>query len=72
MHSVGRKIVPLRSGASRTCPKAYTSPLLVCLGDVRDLTLGGSFGAGDSGTINPELPAGWTSLGTLDGLESLP
>ncbi len=29
--------------------KLYIAPILTCLGDVRDLTLGGSDGTGDSG-----------------------
>ena len=29
--------------------KIYATPALKCLGDVRDLTLGGSDGTGDSG-----------------------
>lgn len=30
-------------------PEPYESPLLRCLGDLRDMTLGGSLGTGDSG-----------------------
>lgn len=29
--------------------RSYVAPTLTCLGDVRDLTLGGSDGTGDSG-----------------------
>lgn len=32
----------------------YETPRLVCLGDVRDLTLGGSPGTGDSGNAGAE------------------
>ena len=31
--------------------KAYQKPILTCYGDVRDVTLGGSPGGGDSGTL---------------------
>lgn len=42
----------------RSSPSAarlpYEAPRLVCLGDVRDLTLGGSPGTGDSGNAGAE------------------
>lgn len=34
--------------------KAYIKPKLVCYGDVRDITLGGSPGGGDSGSPTVE------------------
>jgi len=34
--------------------KIYLVPTLKCLGDVRDLTLGGSVGTGDSGDPNTQ------------------
>ena len=37
---------PESAGPNR---RVYTRPLLEVLGDIRDLTLGGSIGAGDSG-----------------------
>jgi hypothetical protein len=36
--------------------RAYVSPRLVELGDLRSLTLGGSPGAGDSGIGQPRKP----------------
>ena len=30
-------------------PKAYETPRLMCYGDVRDVTLGGTLGEGESG-----------------------
>ena len=32
----------------------YVAPKLLCLGDVRDLTLGGSPGTGDSGSAGTQ------------------
>jgi hypothetical protein len=37
--------------------RPYTPPILEEYGDVRDLTLGGSPGAGDSTSMNVKLPA---------------
>jgi hypothetical protein len=39
----------LVSNASDLPKPAYVSPVLTSLGDVRDVTLGGSPGSGDSG-----------------------
>lgn len=36
--------------------KPYMKPLLTPLGDIRDVTMGGSPGFGDSGGGNPEKP----------------
>jgi len=72
MYSVGKKIAASGSGAGRAGYKAYTPPLLVCLGDVRDLTLGGSPGTGDTGAALVERPPGSSSLPGLDGLDALP
>jgi len=38
--------------------RTYTPPRMWCLGDVRDLTMGGSPGMGDSGTSLVEEPGG--------------
>lgn len=32
--------------------KPYETPVLVCYGDVRDITLGGTLGFGESGAAN--------------------
>jgi hypothetical protein len=40
--------------ASSDARLPYEAPKLVCLGDVRDLTLGGSSGTGDSGSVGAE------------------
>jgi len=40
----------LRQVVRETKKKAYQKPRLICYGDVRDVTLGGSPGGGDSGT----------------------
>lgn len=34
--------------------KSYKKPELVSLGDIRDVTMGGSFGSGDSGNPGSE------------------
>jgi hypothetical protein len=40
--------------------KPYSAPVLTVLGDIRDLTMGGSPGSGDSGEgIYTQFPAGW-------------
>jgi hypothetical protein len=39
--------------------KPYVPPRLQLLGDIRDLTMGGSPGVGDSGATSPEFPASW-------------
>ncbi|MBN1400971.1 MAG: lasso RiPP family leader peptide-containing protein [Anaerolineae bacterium] len=39
--------------------KPYAPPRLQLLGDIRDLTMGGSPGIGDSGVEEPEFPQGW-------------
>ena len=36
--------------------KAYIKPKLIPLGDIRDVTMGGSPGFGDSGAASPEQP----------------
>jgi hypothetical protein len=36
--------------------KQYEKPCLKSLGDIRDVTMGGSPGSGDSGSSLPELP----------------
>jgi len=36
--------------------KAYIKPRMIPLGDIRDVTMGGSPGFGDSGAGNPEQP----------------
>jgi hypothetical protein len=36
--------------------KVYTPPILEVLGDVRDITLGGSPGRGDSGSATTKFP----------------
>jgi len=36
-------------GDSSVMPKAYETPRLMCYGDVRDVTLGGTLGEGESG-----------------------
>ncbi len=36
--------------------KKYEKPVLIPLGDIRDVTMGGSPGFGDSGAGNPEKP----------------
>ena len=36
--------------------KQYTKPRLISLGDIRDVTMGGSIGFGDSGASMPEKP----------------
>jgi hypothetical protein len=46
-HSADRETVP--SGNARGVRLAYDPPRLSPLGDLRDLTLGGSLGRGDSG-----------------------
>ena len=38
--------------------KPYKSPRLVCLGDIRSATLGGSPGTGDSGDAGFKCPRG--------------
>jgi hypothetical protein len=53
MHNVEDRIPESSSAADRAARKLYAPPRLVCLGDVRDLTLGGSPGSGDSG--NPGI-----------------
>jgi hypothetical protein len=45
---------PGRPGASRRKP--YTTPHLEVFGDIRDVTLGGSPGIGDSGSPIPQEP----------------
>ncbi len=47
---------PLGHESPRECddeglvmPKAYETPRLMCYGDVRDVTLGGTLGEGESG-----------------------
>jgi hypothetical protein len=50
----------MRVGAPPACVrKPYTPPRLQLLGDIRDLTMGGSPGVGDSGATSPQFPAGW-------------
>jgi hypothetical protein len=39
--------------------RPYHPPVLEVLGDIRDLTMGGSPGAGDSGAAYVEFPPGW-------------
>lgn len=41
---------------SKTKKKAYVKPVLTPLGDIRDVTMGGSPGFGDSGGAGPEKP----------------
>lgn len=36
--------------------KKYEKPVLIPLGDIRDVTMGGSPGFGDSGAGDPEKP----------------
>ncbi len=36
-------------GDCSAMPKAYETPRLMCYGDVRDVTLGGTLGEGESG-----------------------
>jgi len=36
--------------------KPYVKPLLIPLGDIRDVTMGGSIGVGDSGNAGTEQP----------------
>jgi len=36
----------------------YKKPELLALGDIRDVTMGGSFGTGDSGNGGSEKPFG--------------
>lgn len=36
--------------------RSYNKPKLTPLGDIRDVTMGGSPGFGDSGGLNPEKP----------------
>ncbi len=51
------KAKSLRHESPRECdddcaamPKAYETPRLMCYGDVRDVTLGGTLGEGESGS----------------------
>lgn len=37
-------------GDCSVMPKAYETPRLMCYGDVRDVTLGGTLGEGESGS----------------------
>ena len=50
---------PVVGETESTAPRAYSSPVLEVLGDIRDLTMGGSPGAGDSGAAYVEFPPGW-------------
>ena len=48
-----------RDGNSRPCSaqaKPYSKPILSVLEDIRDVTLGGSPGTGDSAAQQPEYP----------------
>ena len=51
------------SGAAEpkvTARRPYSAPVLEGLGDIRDLTMGGSPGTGDSGAgVYTEFPPGW-------------
>lgn len=41
---------------TRQNKKIYKKPELISLGDIRDVTMGGSPGFGDSGSGSPEKP----------------
>ena len=43
---------PARREKGAISPRPYRAPRLVVYGDVRDITLGGSIGAGESGNPN--------------------
>lgn len=46
--------LPVNAASSAPSPRGlYETPVLRCLGDLRDMTLGGSLGTGDSG--NPDF-----------------
>ncbi len=49
---------PERSKSPKNPKKPYRSPELVACGDVRDVTMGGSPGVGDSGNGALEKPFG--------------
>jgi hypothetical protein len=54
------KKIDSETATSPSPPKAkklYVSPRLIYLGDIRDLTLGGSPGIGDSGSVQPTQPS---------------
>jgi hypothetical protein len=55
-HSADRETVPL--GDALAVRRAYDPPRLSPLGDLRDLTLGGSVGRGDSGAPTRQARVG--------------
>lgn len=46
----------MKARDERPLRRSYSRPRLEVLGDIRDLTLGGSPGVGDSGVENTEPP----------------
>jgi hypothetical protein len=47
--STNEVVVSVASTATDVVKQVYVKPILIALGDVRDVTLGGSPGSGDSG-----------------------
>ena len=41
---------------TKSIKKTYQAPKIKSLGDIRDMTMGGSPGIGDSGAVTPEKP----------------
>jgi hypothetical protein len=77
MHNTNETMAESNSVANRVARRDYAPPQLVHLGDVRDLTLGGSPGAGDSGNSEVQQPQSARSpslphLGLGGGLQGPP
>ena len=56
MKQKNQKNINQEENGNKLAKKPYMKPLLTPLGDIRDVTMGGSPGFGDSGAGNPEKP----------------
>ena len=46
---VSKEVRPKAESTRNMASKVYQAPVLICYGDVRDITLGGTLGQGESG-----------------------